>query len=74
MATDFDLQEGQAEVIDIADDLKLVASALSNAESCETLADFDDNLTDALNTLEAMQRNVKELRAQVREAKKEAKR
>jgi hypothetical protein len=69
----FDLSEHQAEVSDVADDIKLVQAAFDNAESCETATDFDANLTDAINTLEAMRKRAIELRATARTAAKEAK-
>jgi hypothetical protein len=57
-----DLDDRQAEIGDIRNDLAEVTIALENAESCETEHDFNANVEQALEAAERLVAALKELK------------
>lgn len=57
-----DLDDRQAEIGDIRNDLAEVNIALDNAESCETESDFDANIEQALEAAERFVEALKDLK------------
>jgi ABC-type transporter Mla subunit MlaD len=56
------LESKQAEIPDLKKSLDDVAGSLDNAESCETLSDFNDNIDDALAHLHSLVQSLKALK------------
>lgn len=56
------IDDRQAEIDDIKKQLDTVREALDAAESCETPADFDSNVEEALSLLASVRASLKEVR------------
>jgi hypothetical protein len=58
-----DLEDKQAEIDTIRNDLAEVTICLEQAESCETKKDFDANIAQALAAVEELRKNLIELKS-----------
>ncbi len=57
-----DLEDKQAEIGDIRNDLAEVTICLENAESCESEKDFDANIAQAIEALDNLRKSLVDLK------------